>query len=84
MPPHKGRTKDESYMLNLYEESCKRPDMDDPHDRYHIGHLTGLQETATDTICQLLMRANFIVKRGEVEIAITPHGIKLVESLKPQ
>ncbi len=78
----RARTKDESFMLRLYEEASKQPDIEDPLDRYEIGRLIGLQQKAVDTICNLLAQANFIKKRGIVEISITPHGIKLVESLR--
>jgi hypothetical protein len=76
-----GRTKDESFMIRLYEEASKQANIEDPLNRYAIGHLIGMQERGVDTICKLLGQANFIKKRGESEISITPHGIKLVKSL---
>lgn len=78
----KARTKDESFMLRLYEEASKLPDIHDPLDRYHVGHLVGLHPKAVDTICTLLGQANFIKKHGKADIAITPHGLKLIENLK--
>lgn len=78
----RSRTKDETFMLRLYEEASKQPDIEDPIDRYQIGQLAGLNQKAVDTICNLLAQANFIKKHGKVEISITPHGIKLVESLR--
>ncbi len=77
-----GRTKDESFMLRLYEEAAKHSEMNQPIDRYHIGSLVGLQSKAVDTICNLLAQANFIKKYGKTEISITPHGMKLVDSLR--
>jgi hypothetical protein len=78
----RARTKDETFMLRLYEEASKREDIEDPIDRYYVGTLSGLQAKAVDTICTLLAQANFIKKRSNVEISITPHGIKLVENIK--
>ena len=78
----RARTKDESFMIRLYAEASKQPDIDDPLDRYEIGRLVGLHPKAVDTICNLLAQANFIKKRSETEISITPHGIKLVENLR--
>jgi hypothetical protein len=78
----RARTKDETFMLRLYEEASKQPDIEDPLDRYQIGQMVGLHPKAVDTICNLLAQANFIKKHGKVEISITPHGIKLVETLK--
>lgn len=77
-----ARTKDETFMLRLYEEASKQSDIEDPIDRYHIGHLAGLQQTAVDTICNLLAQANFIKKHSKIEISITPHGIKLVDDIR--
>jgi predicted transcriptional regulator len=78
----RAKTKDEMFMLRLFEEASKRPDIEDPIDRYEVGTLVGLHPKAVDTICTLLVQANFIKKHGKVEISITPHGIKLVESIR--
>jgi hypothetical protein len=78
-----GLTKDESFMVHLYEEASKHPEiLDAVFDRYTIGQLTGLQKRAVDTICTLLGQANFIKKRGESEISITPQGLRLIEQIK--
>lgn len=77
-----ARTKDERFMLRLYEEASKQQDLETPFDRYQIGQAVGLQPKAVDTICNLLAQANFIKKRGKTEISITPHGVKLVEELQ--
>lgn len=78
----RAKTKDEMFMLKLYEEASKQADIEDSVDRYIVGNLAGLQAKAVDTICNLLAQANFIKKHGKVEIAITPHGIKLVENIR--
>ena len=80
--PERARTKDETFMLRLYEEASKQEDIENPLDRYAIGVLAGLQPKAVDAICNLLAQANFIKKQGKVEISITPHGIKLVENIR--
>lgn len=77
-----AKTKDELFMIKLYEEASKLPDIEDPLNRYHIGSLAGIQPKAVDAICNLLVQANFIKKRGDEDVVITPHGIKLAESLK--
>lgn len=78
----KARTKDETFMLRLYDEARKLPAIEDPVDRYHIGTLVGLHPKAVDTICVLLGQANFIKKHSAAEISITPQGLRLIESLK--
>lgn len=77
----KGLTKDERFMVRLYEEAMKKGEYDEPQDRYAVGQLVGLQKTAVDTICNLLAQANFIKKKGPAEIALTAHGVNLVKDL---
>ncbi|MCE2983863.1 MAG: hypothetical protein LW832_09895 [Parachlamydia sp.] len=74
-------TKDELFLLCLYEEALKQPNLDDPLDRYAVGKLAGLQSRGVNAICKLLLKANFIKKEGESGIYITPHGVKLAEKL---
>ena len=78
----RAQTKDESFMKCLYEKASELPDIHDPLDRYEIGKLVGLQVKAVDTICNQLAQANFIKKHGKVEVSITSHGMRLVESLE--
>lgn len=74
-------TKDEKYMICLYEAASKAGDIEKEFDRYEIGQLAGLHQRAVDAICKLLVQANFIKKSSELEIYLTPHGEKLVKSL---
>lgn len=76
-----GRTKDETFMVRLYEIAMERGAYDEPIDRYQAGEKAGLHPKAVDTICKLLGQANFIKKEGQVDIYITPHGLKLVQQL---
>lgn len=78
----RAKTKDEMFMLRLYEEASKLDDIGEPLDRYMIGILAGLQPKGVDTICVLLAQANFIKKHGPVDISITPHGMKLVDNIR--
>lgn len=78
---HKARTKDENFMIRLYEEALKSPDINDSFDRYYIGSLAGIQPKAVDAICTLLGQANFIKKKDRTEISITPQGINLVKNI---
>lgn len=80
----KHRTKDENFILRLYEEAEKKGDLEQPLDKYEIGDLCHLHPRAVDTICKLLVQANFIKKFDEVQIYLTSHGLKLVASLKEE
>lgn len=77
-----NRTKDENYMLSLYEEAEKSGDLETAVNRYQVGQAAHISDKAVDAICKLLIQANFIKKSGEDEVYLTPHGIKLVEQLR--
>lgn len=79
-----NRTKDENFILCLYEEAEKTGDVEHPVDRYQVGTAANLHPKAVDTICKLLVQANFVKKSGENEIYLTPHGIKLVMNLRQE
>lgn len=74
-------TKDERFVICLYENAQKTDDLESTHSRYAIGQQVHLQERGVDAICKLLVQANFIKKDGEEGIYLTPHGIKLAERL---
>lgn len=76
------KTKDELFILKLYEEACKLPHIDDPIDPLMIGELVGLHQKAVGTICVLLGKANFIKRHGEEGISITKNGISLAENVR--
>lgn len=77
----KAHTKDEKFMLALYEEALKTDDLERPFNRYEIGSKIGLHPKASDTICTLLLQANFIRKESKEEVYLTEHGLQLVKSL---
>lgn len=77
----KAKTKDEMFMIRLYEEASKQGDLFASFDRYFIGQKAGLQQRGVNAICTLLLQANFLKKQGDTEVSLTPHGLKLVQSL---
>lgn len=77
-----NRTKDENFIMCLYEEAEKTGDLEGALDRYQVGLAANIHPKGVDTICKLLIQANFIKKASENEIYLTPHGIKLVEKLR--
>jgi hypothetical protein len=79
---HKHHTKDELFMLCLYEEAERSGDFDSVFDRYEIGNKAHLHPKGVDAICKLLVQANFIKKSGEEGIYITQNGINLVKTLR--
>lgn len=77
----KHKTKDEKFMVCVYETAGKSGDVHNPVNRYEIGNMIGLHPKAVDTICKLLLQANFIKKDVLDDVYLTPHGEKLVLSL---
>lgn len=77
-----NRTKDENFIMCLYEEAEKTGDLEAVLDRYQVGLAAHIHPKGVDTICKLLIQANFIKKASEDEIYLTQHGIKLVEQLR--
>lgn len=72
-----GKTKDELFVIRLYE-ACKRAgDLEGRFDKYEIGKQAGINPKAVDAITKLLVQANFIRKSGELDVYLTPHGEKL-------
>ena len=77
----RAKTKDEMFMIRTYEEATRRNEIEGPLDRYLIGKLAGLHPKGVDTICTLLLQANFLKKCGPTDVSLTPHGLKLVQTL---
>ena len=79
-----ARTKDENFMLQLYEEALLKGDLTYFFDRYEVGHAIGLHARGVEAICKTLLRTNFIKQDpGNADnVCITPHGIKLVNIIK--
>lgn len=78
---HKHRTKDELFLICLYEEAKKLGEVDTVLNRYDVGRCAHMHERGVDATCKLLVQANFIKKDGEYGIYLTPHGEKLVLQL---
>lgn len=78
---HKAKTKDEKFLVALYEAAMRTQNIDTPFDKYEIGQKVGLQPKGTNTICVLLLQANFIKKSDGDSVYITPNGEKLVLNL---
>lgn len=70
----KARTTDEKLVLALYAAASETKEMSTRFNRYDIGRAAGIQPKAVNSICKLLVQANFIKKEGEDIIYLTKHG----------
>jgi Mn-dependent DtxR family transcriptional regulator len=77
-------TKDEKYLVTLYETAVATGDPYAEENQYAIGDKLGLNERTVTNIVKLLAQTNFLKKRGGDFIALTPHGENLVQRLLSQ
>lgn len=74
-------TKDESYLVKLFQMASK---LGDPHrqmSRYEIGRALGHGDKSVDGIVRMLAQTNFVKKCEGDAISLTSNGLRLVESL---
>lgn len=72
------KTKDEQFMITLYETAERSGSIFNPINRFEIGKIIGLQEKGLQTICRTLLQSNFIKKSGEENVYLTKLGESLV------
>jgi len=77
-----GKTKDERYILKLYDMAIDQGDPMTTMNRNDVGATIGFSPKVVKTICTLLGQANFIRKEGPDEISLTQQGVALAEDLK--
>ena len=78
----KRLTKDEFFLVKLYEEASRLGDSFQSLDRYQIGQLIGQNDRSVDNMVRMLAQANFIKKDLGNMIYITEHGESLVKELE--
>lgn len=71
------RTADERYLISLYEESLRMGEIGIVFNRYAIGQRVNIHPKGCDTICRLLIQANFVKKHENEGVYLTPHGEQL-------
>ena len=74
-------TRDELYLIKLYEEGQKLGDIYAEVDRYHIGAIIGQNNKSVDNMVRMLAQANFVKKGSGNNIYLTRQGEVLIEDL---
>jgi Mn-dependent DtxR family transcriptional regulator len=77
----KATTKDELYLLKLYEIASGRGDSQEAVDRLEVGRAMGLNDKGANVIARNLAQTNFIKKAEGDSVYLTDHGLRLVHSL---
>lgn len=80
----KATTKDELFLLKLYEMAAALGSPEEEIDRYTIGRAIGQNNKGVDTIVKHLAQANFVKKGAHDALYLTLHGIRLVEHLREE
>lgn len=78
----KKQSKEERYLVKLYESAKTKGDPEREIDRYEVGHILGEHTRSVDNIVRLLCKNNFLKKGDENLVYLTPAGIQFVRSLK--
>ena len=77
----KSITKDEQFLLKLYEFATQAGDIERAFDRFAIGRAIGQNDRGANIIARDLVAANF-VKKGEGDaVYLTAHGLCLIKIL---
>jgi hypothetical protein len=74
----KSTTKDELFLLKLYELASKLGSPEEEVDRFVIGRAIGQNDKGVNTIVKHLAQANFVKKGSGDALYLTAHGIRLV------
>lgn len=80
----KAMTKDELFVLKLYEIAMRLKNPHKPIDCLEVAQAIGQNTKGAQVIARDLAQANFIKKTEGGLIYLTNHGIKLVHQLKQQ
>jgi ribosome biogenesis protein Nip4 len=77
----KRYTKDEQFLIRLYEEAQKMGDPFQEMNCYKIGQLVGQNDRSVDNIVRMLAQTNFLKKGEENCVYATKNGEELIKSL---
>ncbi len=78
----KAFTKDEIFLLKLYDMACHQGDPQAEVDRYAVGRAVGYNDRSVDSLVRLLLQANFLKKGDGMTLYFTDHGLRLIAHLK--
>lgn len=77
----KGTTKDEMFLIKLYQVALQAGDVQMEFDRFEIGRLIGQNDKGANVIARDLAQANFVRKGDGEAVYLTNHGLRLVMTL---
>ncbi len=75
-------TKDEQFLIRLYDEGLKKGDPFLEMDAYQVGQMIGQNDKSVKNIVRMLTQTNFIKQKAGNLVYITKQGEDLVLSLR--
>ncbi|MCX6989114.1 MAG: hypothetical protein WCG14_00350 [Chlamydiia bacterium] len=80
----KSLTKDEMYLIKVFDLAHRLGDIYGEVDRYAVGQSMNQNDKSVDNIVRMLAQTNFIKKGEGNAVYLTPHGETFVYTLKDQ
>lgn len=77
----KATTKDELFLLKLFELASARGDPQEEIDRFEVARAIGQNDRGGDVIARDLAQANFVKKGEGSAVYLSDHGLRLVQKL---
>ena len=78
----KSVTKDERFLLKLFELASSLGDPTNEVNRYEVGQTMGQKQRGVDTIVRMLAQSNFVKKGMGSNIYLSTGGLDLIKSLR--
>ena len=78
----KAVTKDERFLLNLFEMATTLGDPTNEVDRFEVAQAMGLRQRGIDSIVRLLAQCNFVKLGSGSNIYLSEGGLTLIKTLR--
>lgn len=78
----KSTTKDERFLLKLFEIASRFGDPTREVDRYEVGQTIGQRERGVDTTVRTLAQSNFVKKGSGSTVYLSTGGLELIKRLR--
>lgn len=77
-------TKEERYILKLYEMATKSGAAQNMKDCYKVGEALGFSDKVVNALINILAQANFVKKIDDRGIHLTHRGVELAKRLQQE
>ena len=78
----KAVTKDERFLLKLFELATSLGDPTYEVDRYKVGQTMGQKQRGVDSIVRILAQSNFVKLGSDSNVYLSDGGLTLIKTLR--